>query len=1078
MGGEAAAPAVATSILRFMVDLAKMCPPFSAVCRRHDFLENCIDLYFSCVRSDCALRMAKDLTTAATDEKNVHDDDNGSSKDTFPSLPQDQEQSAKTISVTSFPQEQKSSSSESTSMRNSFETAEVKADDSSNQKLSTKILNGEENQMFNNTHDQGRITAPSSNGIAESHQVTDSPNSVSMNNVGSPVLSEKSTHRAASTPSASPMAPFTSWPGSVGSYSDGRHLTASPSMASSISGIDLDSSPDPKSNIQSSPAVNTLFPISSKLLLDIDDLGYGGGPCSAGATAVLDFVAQILADIISDQFKAALFIETFLESVPLFVDIDSGLVFQGLCLSRLMNFLERKLLLDDEEDGKKLDKSRWSVNLDPLCWMIVDRVYMGCFPTPLRVLQTLEFLMSMLQLANKDGRIEDAVPPGKGILSIARGSRQLDPYIHAILKNTNRMIMYCFLPTFLKSMGEDDLLANLAFLTETGRSLASKPNQEDFSVDICTVLQLLIANKRLVICPSNVDTDLMCCFCINLMALLHDKRSTAQNLAVDLLKYLVVHRRQSLEDLLVCKPNQGQQLDVLHGGLDKLLTGSTSMFFEWLQGSQQTISKVLDQCALIMWVQYIAGSAKFPGIRIKGMEVRRKKEMGRKSRESAKLDVRHWEQINERRYNLDLVRDVMSTELRAIRQDKYGWILHGESEWQSQLQELVHERGIFPMRQSSTEPAWQLCAVEGPYRMRKKLEHSKFKIDTIQNVLTSNLGFDDAKMTSREDADLLMTSGSDTMSGLNLLPYDTEQKDLDAAEFASFKDDDDIFKGGSTISAPIGWTDDKSSINEQSLHSATEFGAKSSSLSFHMTESHHGKSELSSPRRAPSVKGTDARTSDDKSEKELLDNGEYLIRPYLEPYEKIRHKYNCERVAGLDKHDGIFLIGELCLYIIENFYIDDSNCICEKGSEDELSVIDQALGVNKDIMGSSESHLKSPSMWGATANVLLGGRAWAYNGGAWGKENLCSSSNLPHPWHMWKLDSVHELLKRDYQLRPVAIEIFSMDGCNELLVFHKKEREEVFKNLIAMNLPRNSMYVFLICCSYTCSIRYHVITWQ
>jgi hypothetical protein len=71
---------------------------------------------------------------------------------------------------------------------------------------------------------------------------------------------------------------------------------------------------------------------------------------------------------------------------------------------------------------------------------------------------------------------------------------------------------------------------------------------------------------------------------------------------------------------------------------------------------------------------------------------------------------------------------------------------------------------------------------------------------------------------------------------------------------------------------------------------------------------------------------------------------------------------------------------------------------------------------------------------------------------------------------MWKLDSVHELLKRDYQLRPVAIEIFSMDGCNELLVFHKKEREEVFKNLIAMNLPRNSMYVFLISRSYTCSV--------
>lgn len=50
MGGEASAPAAATSVLRFMVDLAKMCPPFSAVCRRAEFLESCIDLYFSCVR--------------------------------------------------------------------------------------------------------------------------------------------------------------------------------------------------------------------------------------------------------------------------------------------------------------------------------------------------------------------------------------------------------------------------------------------------------------------------------------------------------------------------------------------------------------------------------------------------------------------------------------------------------------------------------------------------------------------------------------------------------------------------------------------------------------------------------------------------------------------------------------------------------------------------------------------------------------------------------------------------------------------------------------------------------------------
>ena len=51
MGGEASAPSAATSVLRFMVDLGKMCSPFSSVCRRPEFLERCIDLYFSCVRS-------------------------------------------------------------------------------------------------------------------------------------------------------------------------------------------------------------------------------------------------------------------------------------------------------------------------------------------------------------------------------------------------------------------------------------------------------------------------------------------------------------------------------------------------------------------------------------------------------------------------------------------------------------------------------------------------------------------------------------------------------------------------------------------------------------------------------------------------------------------------------------------------------------------------------------------------------------------------------------------------------------------------------------------------------------------
>ncbi|GAB4830425.1 hypothetical protein Ancab_020061 [Ancistrocladus abbreviatus] len=1067
MGGEASAPAAATSVLRFMVDLAKICPPFSSLCRRADFLESCIDLYFSCARASYAVKLAKKLSVS-TEEKNLNDcEDAMSSHNTFSSLPQEQELSAKTsMSVGSFPQGQASTSSADLPMP--LNDVDVKKEESkvTNTLEEPKIAMQEGLQVVQSVDDEAAEQSSTATSIMNDVNFTnvkgslnimlpnDSPSSMSLNMIDSPVLSEKSSSRLNLTPTSSPVVTLTSWLGGSVHDESKAHSNVTPSIESSVSTSDAAQSMDKKSGCEGASDGNTVV-INSELLLEIDDSGYGGGPCSAAATAVLDFTAEVLSDILTEQIKAVPLLDSILESVPLYVDSESVLVFQGFCLSRVMNFLERRLLRDDEEIGKKLDKSRWSSNLDALCWMIVDRVYMGAFPQPASVLRTLEFLLSMLQLANKDGRIEEASPAGKGLLSIGRGSRQLDAYIYVILKNLNRMILYCFLPAFLATIGEDDLLCSLGLQSEARKVVTSNSSDGDTGINICTVLQLLDAHLRIIFCPSNLDTDLNCCLCINLISLLRDQRQNARIMAIDILKYLLVHRRAAFEELLISKPNQGQCLDVMRGGFDKLLTGTLSSFMEWFKNSERTVNKVLEQCAGIMWVQYIAGSAKFPGIRIKGMEGRRRREIGRKSKDAAKLNLKHWEQVNERRSALEVVRDAMSTELRVVRQDKYGWVLHAESEWQTHLQQLVHERGIFSMPKAPTsrDPEWQLCPIEGPYRMRKKLERCKLRIDTIQKVLDCQFRLEAEFSKGKDDNGLdASDSGSDSFSQLLVDGAKEQSTEGELYDESSPRESDDA---RDISSYRTGMHDDHaSSINEASLHSAMEFGARS--VSGPVSDSGLCRSDLGSPRQSSSLRTDEVKVVEDKSEKELLDNGEYLIRPYLEPLERIRFRYNCERVVGLDKHDGIFLIGELRLYVIENFYIDDSGCICEKESEDELSVIDQALGVKKD-MSFSEFQSKPISSCCATVKASAGGRAWAYNGGAWGKEKVCSSGNLPHPWHMWKLNSVHEILKRDYQLRPVAIEIFSMDGCNDLLVFHKKEREEVFKNLAAMNLPRNSM---------------------
>ena len=54
---------------------------------------------------------------------------------------------------------------------------------------------------------------------------------------------------------------------------------------------------------QGPSATNGYFDGTSELLLDINDAVYGGGPCPAGATAVLDCIPEILSEFVTEQLK-------------------------------------------------------------------------------------------------------------------------------------------------------------------------------------------------------------------------------------------------------------------------------------------------------------------------------------------------------------------------------------------------------------------------------------------------------------------------------------------------------------------------------------------------------------------------------------------------------------------------------------------------------------------------------------------------------------------------------------------------------------------------------------------------------
>ncbi len=216
---------------------------------------------------------------------------------------------------------------------------------------------------------------------------------------------------------------------------------------------------------------------------------------------------------------------------------------------------------------------RWATNLDTLSWLLVDRVYMGAFMEPPGALCVLEFLLAVLQLANMDQRVEDATPAAKSLLFTRATGRQVEAYVQALLKNTNRMLMFCFLPVANSNNNSDQ--GTKEFITPTQKNNdylnLSKENtftdvtdqnlvEGDFGytrggigggLDKAVVLRLLLANQKLILCGSNVDPELMSTLCVNLFHMVWDNEQSVRTLAIDVWKVLLKLRVPALEEILI-----------------------------------------------------------------------------------------------------------------------------------------------------------------------------------------------------------------------------------------------------------------------------------------------------------------------------------------------------------------------------------------------------------------------------------------------------------------------------------------------------------------------------------------------
>ncbi|BFZ02583.1 hypothetical protein BsWGS_05621 [Bradybaena similaris] len=148
-------------------------------------------------------------------------------------------------------------------------------------------------------------------------------------------------------------------------------------------------------------------------------------------------------------------------------------------------------------------------------------------------------------------------------------------------------------------------------------------------------------------------------------------------------------------------------------------------------------------------------------------------------------------------------------------------------------------------------------------------------------------------------------------------------------------------------------------------------------------------------------------SADNSSSTTKADN--QTILHFIGEKERISHMFRCARIQGLDTAEGLLLFGKEHFYVIDGFTLLRTK---------EIKDIDS-------LPYEIHDPIIPKSSMGATCNIKRMYSRFAY-------------------------EDIREVHKRRYLLQPIAIEVFSSDGRNQLLAFPRKIRNKVLAKFLSV----------------------------
>ena len=603
-----------------------------------------------------------------------------------------------------------------------------------------------------------------------------------------------------------------------------------------------------------------------------------------------------------------------------------------------------------------------------------------------------------------------------------RESKEIFEFISKLIAQAKRKASGVSLDLIYKSL-------NRTILYQLSRPLSNVAS----STGILDALHKLTNNRSLVFGPNNYDTEFLICLCYCLLQLTDDPERGSYDLlggqAMKTTFYVKIEETDPFDfalegtgvpegHLLVCKASKrvweelyAHKKPSLEEVFKTQLNNIDSTSTDFTSPDLNTVRGLIQESASKVWVQYVENERKcnvsytdrIPaqiqskiqkmGNAVWNISLRKKgKDLPIKSSPSANVHMTDY--ISWTLTHMAVVRDLVQLQYQQYLQGNEHMERYLVEEWTQSERELLREKGLWGPYLGSRFDKWMLDMTEGPCRMRKKMvandiffSHYPYRPDMENSPLKYKVAM---CFDSRGYYERYLPK---TLIGL----------------------------GNETLPIQIG-----TNINNNIYNEGTEERSPEDILPKLLPRKSNQKTpDNDEDLEEPST--TDNNTETDKSDGPIegqgdqidsraenqtdvqtnnkSDNNQAIFR-ILGEGEKITNIFRCARIQGLDTAEGLLLFGKEYFYIIDGLTMLKSR---------EIRDIDSLpLDLHDPIIPSK----------GSAAQKRTNSK-FAY-------------------------DDIKEVHKRRYLLQPIAVEVFSSDGRNYLLVFPRKLRNKVYSKFLSV----------------------------